>query len=512
MRIIFIVGSPQSLTAAGVRIRYKRLQPFFHDKQLSTSIIPIKDISERDIQESDVVIISKVFSSDSLYIIALCRSLGVKVGIDLFDDYFSDHRLSVFRKLRDWLELASKAADFLICSTKRMKHVASQFIQPELVHIINDTKDPKVTFSETKTLLDQKSNYISHYKSLNILWFGIGDNPYFNVGINDLSSYSNALFRINKLTSSINFTILTNERALSSTNLAKISRLPIKPKLETWSDFKEIEYLKNTHLAFMPVSHQNFSIAKSANRCLTALTYGCQVLSNGYGLYSDFSDLIYSSTREFATDYTNSSFKFSQDTLPVFKNICKNTYDCEEEVTKFAQFLESKIFLRSSVNPINFCLVRTKPGTSKLSFKPTSALYPFIDGYTLSITATTNFGIEKYGDAIYFVFANGAENFLLKRWLIYLEQKKIDLTKSYRILNINFVEAVCPETRADLQKVVSARYAKKNPDKVLGMIQRETYQSIAASSLRNLVRVLFRCRNVFYSDCHNRIQPFKARI
>ena len=512
MRIIFIVGSPQSLTAAGVRIRYKRLQPFFHDKQFSTSIVPIQDISERDIQESDVVIISKIFSSDSLHIIALCRSFGVKVGIDLFDDYFSDYRLSVFRELRDWLELASKAADFLICSTKRMKHVASQFIQPESVHILNDTKDPQVTFSETKTLVDQKSNYMSHDKSLNILWFGIGDNPYFNVGINDLSSYSNALFQIKKLTSSINFTILTNERALSATNLAKISRLPIKPKLEIWSDFKEFEYLKNTHLAFMPVSHQNFSIAKSVNRCLTALTYGCQVLSNGYELYSDFSDLIYSSTREFATDYTNSSFKFNQHTLPVFKDICKNSYDCEEEVTKFVHFLESKIFLRSSEKPINFCLVKTKSGSSKLSFKSTYALYPFIDGYTLSITATTNFGIEKYGDAIYFVFANGAEHLLLKKWLIYLEEKNIDLTKSYCILNTNFVEAVCPEIRADLQKVVTARFTKKNPDKILAMIQRETYQLIADSSLRNLVRVLFRCRNLFYSDCHNRIQPFKARI
>ena len=71
-------------------------------------------------------------------------------------------------------------------------------------------------------------------------------------------------------------TILTNERALSSRNLIKISRLPVQTKLEIWSESKEIEYLKNTHLAFMPVSHQNFSIAKSSNRCLTALTYGAR--------------------------------------------------------------------------------------------------------------------------------------------------------------------------------------------------------------------------------------------
>ena len=86
----------------------------------------------------------------------------------------------------------------------------------------------------------------------------------------------------------------------------RISRLPLQPKLDIWTESKEISYLVDSHLAFMPVSHQNFSIAKSSNRCLTALTYGCQVLSNGFDLYSDFTELIYSSTRELLEDYQKS--------------------------------------------------------------------------------------------------------------------------------------------------------------------------------------------------------------
>ena len=195
MKITFIVPSPQWLTAAGVRIRYKRLKPFFYDKGCNISIIPLQDITERCIQESDVVIISKIFSSDSLYIISLCRTLDVKVGLDLFDDYFSDQRLSVFRKFQDWLELASKIIDFIICSTDRMKNVASDYIDPGLIHKINDTRDSSITFSETEDLLDQKRYAFFHKKEFNVLWFGIGDNPYFSVGINDLANYSNALFQ-----------------------------------------------------------------------------------------------------------------------------------------------------------------------------------------------------------------------------------------------------------------------------------------------------------------------------
>ena len=134
MKITFIVPSTQWLTAAGVRIRYKRLEPFFHRNGYLVSIIPLQNLTETCIGESDIVIISKVFTPDSLYIISLCRSLGVKVGIDLFDDYFSDQRLSVFRKFHDWLQLASKTIDFIICSTERMKLVASKFINSDLVN------------------------------------------------------------------------------------------------------------------------------------------------------------------------------------------------------------------------------------------------------------------------------------------------------------------------------------------------------------------------------------------
>ena len=517
MKITFIVPSHQWLTAAGVRIRYKRLEPSFNNKGCHISIIPLQDITERCIQESDIVIISKVFSTDSLYLISLCRTLGIKVGLDLFDDYFSDQRLSVFRKFHDWLELASKLIDFIICSTDRMKNVASEYIDPDLIHKINDTRDSTIFFSETKDLLDQKKYAVSHKKEFNILWFGIGDNPYFSVGINDLANYSNALFQINKISPSINFTILTNERALSAKNLTRISRLPIQAKLEIWSESNEIDCLKNTHLAFMPVSHQKFSIAKSSNRCLTALTYGCQVLSNGFDLYSDFSELIYTSTRDFVVDYKNVSFRFSQDTMPAFKSICTYSYDSDVEVAKFIEFLGLKVFNIPSMNQLRFCIVNTKPKSLYQEHNFTNSLFPIIDGFTLSISDNTNFGIEKYNDIIYFVFSNRLEDLLLEDWHKYLRYKYFNedmeqLKAPYRILSFDYVENKVPHMKADLQRIITSRFAEKNSDQVLGLLQSEIYQSIFYPSLRKLVKILFGYDNIFYSDCHNRIQPFKAQI
>ena len=517
MKIIFIVPSAQWLTSAGLRIQYKRLEPFFQNKGCQLSIIPLQDLTEKCIEEANIVIVSKVFSADSLYILSLCRRLGIKVGLDLFDDYFSDQKLSVFRKFHDWIELASKMVDFIICSTDRMKQVASQYVERDVIHKINDTKDPSISFSETRHFVEQKSNIFSLNDSFNILWFGIGDNPYFNVGLNDLANYSNSLLQIRKILPAVNFTILTNERALTAKNLMKISRLPIQPKLDIWTESKEISYLVKSHLAFMPVSHQKFSIAKSSNRCLTALTYGCQVLSNGFDLYSDFTELIYRSTRDFLEDYKNSSFKFNLDTIPVFESLCDNFYDSGSEVNNFFKFLESKVSVSLPKNPIKFCLVNTKPHAFSLKSTSIDFMLPVIDGSTLSITPHTNFGIERYGDVIYFVFTNHLEDLLLDRWKKFCRYKYSDdqhkeFKSPYRILSVNYVENCIPESKPDIHRVITVRFTDKHPDKVFGSIQSEIQQSISSASLRNIVKILFGYDNLFYTDCHNKIQPFRVKI
>ena len=59
----------------------------------------------------------------------------------------------------------------------------------------------------------------------------MGDNPYFDVGLHDLYSYSNSL-SFNQAISIFKATILTNERSLITDNLSKISRLPVEPALK----------------------------------------------------------------------------------------------------------------------------------------------------------------------------------------------------------------------------------------------------------------------------------------
>ena len=63
----------------------------------------------------------------------------------------------------------------------------------------------KIQIFFLKTGVYDKLEDIANSQSLNILWFGIGDNPYFGGGRNDLSNYSNALSQINAILNKLLF-------------------------------------------------------------------------------------------------------------------------------------------------------------------------------------------------------------------------------------------------------------------------------------------------------------------
>ena len=137
----------------------------------------------------------------------------------------------------------------------------------------------------------------------------------------------------------LRFTILTNERALTAKNLTSISNLPVEVNLEIWTEETEDALLRETNIAFLPVSHQKFSIAKSTNRCLTSLTYGCQVLSNGFDLYSEFSEFIYKTTDDLVKDFQSKKFKFNSNSLVGFDELCDSRYNPKVEATSFINFV-----------------------------------------------------------------------------------------------------------------------------------------------------------------------------
>ena len=54
-------------------------------------------------------------------------------------------------------------------------------------------------------------------------------------------------------------------------------------------------------------------------------------------------------------------------------------------------------------------------------------------------------------------------------------------------LCIDTVQEIIPESKGDLERIITVRYMKKNDNEALESMQREIYQSLYASPLKNIV-------------------------
>jgi hypothetical protein len=244
-------------------------------------------------------------------------------------------------RLRYWLRTLLEHSSYVLCSTSKMRELANQYAPGLPVYVLNDPSeslDPeKIADTMRRNLAFAREN-----RCLSVAWFGIGDNPDFPVGLEDLVAYGGELARLRGYGFAVNLEILTNRRAMTAGRLALLQRLPLPYTLEEWSEARERELLERSLLCFLPVNAQNFSTAKSLNRAVTALSSGVQVLSVGYPLYQPFSELIYRDAETFMADLSQGNLKLREDTLPLLEARFTNLADIEIEAVGLAAFLEQQ--------------------------------------------------------------------------------------------------------------------------------------------------------------------------
>lgn len=315
MRLTVLVPSPQYLSSAGSRIRYQRLSDPLAQAGCELIITTIADFTKQSAAgKQQIILFSKVQDARGLALAHALRETAACIGVDLFDDYFSQIEDSRLAPQRLWLEEMARAADFFLCSTERMKRVATQYFGTTPGHVLNDPFD---SFAPTRlaSALARKQQEALERRHIELLWFGMGDNPSFPVGLHDLAHFGGALNQFRCKGFSTNLTVLTNARALDADGLTLLRRLPLPPIVEEWSPQREKELLEQCLAAFLPVNAQGFSIAKSLNRAVTALTAGAQVVTAGYPLYRPVDEFIYSNPEALVDDLLGGTLRVSGTTL-----------------------------------------------------------------------------------------------------------------------------------------------------------------------------------------------------
>jgi hypothetical protein len=354
MKLTVLVPSEDYRASAGARIRYGGLAKGLSGADISLSLEPIGDFDPAA-ADCDALLISKCHDARSTVAAAILSRRGKLVGVDLFDDYFSESSDSRLIRYREWLADTLKECAFSLCSTSMMAQVVGRY-RPELpTHVVND---PSREHS-VEAALQSVENKIADAFSDNVIrvaWFGVGDNPYFQVGLTDLYAHSAVLDELTRSGMAVELTVLTNRRSLGADGLELISRLPVPSTVIEWSEEAERVALENSLLAFLPVSARPFSAAKSLNRAFTALSYGCQILSVGHPLYEALDPLLYRDAASFLSDFSQKRLRFSIEHREIYQQKLQSIGSAETEALRLAKFING-LTCQGSDDGAQLCVV-----------------------------------------------------------------------------------------------------------------------------------------------------------
>lgn len=299
MRLLFLVPTNVHKVTAGSRIRYDRLGAA--DERFEIVVESFEELTDAVLETCDICIFSKTFSVEAITLARQLRQTGKIVGIDVFDDYFSQADDSRLLRFRMWLECMAQLCQFALCSTNVMRDVVKHYAPALPVHVVPDPFAEIDAASLARTLAS-KLDRARTEGTIDVLWFGNGSNPFFTVGLHDVAAYGWSLADLASGSRDVSLTILTDKPSQTSGSLARLGKLPVPYAIEAWSVEAEREALDRAFVSFIPVSGQSFSRAKSFNRALTAISSGTQVLSPGFPLYRDLEPAIYADALELLSD------------------------------------------------------------------------------------------------------------------------------------------------------------------------------------------------------------------
>jgi hypothetical protein len=338
MKLCVLAPTQEYLGLAGVRIRYLRIAEHLRAQGHELTIQVIDQFKSAAQFNHDAYLFSKCYDGRCFVIAQMLRQGGKQVGVDMFDDYFSQQDDSRFLCHREWLRRMAPLLDFYLCSTPRMKEVMVGYLPDAPGHILNDPFDAADPQAIGQVALANLERTLTR-GCIDVAWFGVGDNPHFAVGLRDLQAFGHGLALLDRGGLRVQLRILTNRRALTPDGLELLGRLPVAWSVDEWSIEAERQLLCSSLLAFIPVNAQPFSIAKSLNRAVSALTAGTQILSNGYPLYQPLSAFVYRRPQDLMSDLSQGSLKLRPDTVPALMDLLATYGDPVREARAFGDFL-----------------------------------------------------------------------------------------------------------------------------------------------------------------------------
>lgn len=326
-------------------------------------------------------ILSKPSKPEYIALMINLKQMGYKVGIDIFDNYYSSSNALDSFGVRSVWNAALKIVDFITVSTNYIRScildlLDRQHSRQAIIFLLSDRVPGNTGNQNPKQAVDKWNALAADEIPFTVSWFGIESNPYFSVGLDDIYANSSTLLLIKNLVgavwgnhSTFLFNLCTKNLPESHRLCSALSSIGIPTRFIEWSKDSCSNLLKSSHLAFLPTNNSDFVLSKTHNRLTNALNEGCITYITPGSLYSVFAcsacvESIPSLASLLIPKPTHSQISVRiNDSLKYIASIVKS----DDQLFGFADYISQDIQKsESSSNPLVLAIMGTNRGVEAI--------------------------------------------------------------------------------------------------------------------------------------------------
>jgi hypothetical protein len=289
---------PKSLDPMVASARIRCMNPL---SELQRRGFPVELFRPDHASSYHAVVYSKLYDAASYAEAQRLRSEGIRVVVDLCDNHFYNPGGNAeLARAGSELRRMLRVADHLVASTAELAAVmAAEAGGNPPVTVIGDAVEETIPAVKQPSLLRwvhrarlrrllgrlQRGREMGAEASL--VWFGIHGGPHHEHGMADLQRIQpvvEAMHRQHKL----QLTVISNSRRKFASLIAPWS---VPTHYLEWSPVTFLDALRAHDVAVIPVTQNPFTICKSNNRVVTALSAGLAVVADSIPSYREFAEI-----------------------------------------------------------------------------------------------------------------------------------------------------------------------------------------------------------------------------
>ncbi|WP_300433549.1 hypothetical protein [uncultured Thalassolituus sp.] len=243
----------------------------------------------KDGEQPDVLVLLKRYDETTLSKVRDLKASGTYVVLDLCDNHFyMDFESEALKNRADRLRRMCGEVDHITTASSYMKDYIKQNIFEEIpidvvddyVEVNTDGMPKERLFTRLRARLRYKKylrqliSYSEKYSR--VVWFGSHGSPGVHGGMSDLMRVISAM-NIEHRENKIVLTIISNSE--EQYNIIR-SKCDFPVLYLEWSNSTAYSAIEEQDISLIPITLTPFTMAKSANRAITSITYGLPVVAD----------------------------------------------------------------------------------------------------------------------------------------------------------------------------------------------------------------------------------------